>query len=329
MYVMISCVGRQTMLVSAFRSALKKEANEKSMLLTCDANPYAPGLIMGDLSFCAPSIKSQDYPDWMVEHCRRYKVDLLLTLLVSELLILEGLRERLSDIGCWLVGISQIGIKTCCDKVETARFCSAHGLDHPRIWINEEVLQESELPWPLVAKHRFGQGSRGQQILACRTELETFIRQGQVFGNYVFQEFVGGQEHGIDVINDLQGNHLGILARRKIAMRNGETDIAVTEDPEPFQALGEILGTGLKHHGLLDVDIICQDGKQFVLDLNPRFGGGYPFSHLAGADVPSAYIRWAAGGKAEPEWFKTTPGVVSARASEIRQVYTPMEGRGK
>lgn len=328
MNLMILCVGRQTMLVSAFRSALKKGGNENNTLLACDTNPYAPGLIVGDLSFRAPSIKSQDYPDWVIKHCHRYRVDLLLTLLTSDLAILESLRERLSDVGCRLVGIPQEGINTCCDKVETARFCSIHGLDHPRIWTNEDVLQENELPWPLIAKDRFGEGSREQKILTCRADLETFLHQEQrpIFANYIFQEFIEGQEYGIDVINDLEGNYQAILARRKIAMRNGETDVAVTEDPAPFEALGKTLSTGLKHHGLLDVDIICQDGKQFILDLNPRFGGGYPFSHLAGADIPAAYVRWGAGRSADPKWLKAAVGVVSARVSEVRQVNRSMEG---
>ncbi|MDD5170161.1 MAG: ATP-grasp domain-containing protein [Syntrophales bacterium] len=320
MNILVSCVGRQTMLVSAFRSALRMEVDEKSRLFTSDMNPYASGLALGDDRFFAPPIGSQDYPNWIVDLCRVHKIDLIFTLHVPELLILEGIRDRLKDIGCQLIGIPHASIIVCLDKVETARFCLEHGLDHPRIWVREEVLQEKELPWPLIAKDRFGQGCRGQQILWCQKELENFFHQKQSCKNFIFQEFIEGQEYGIDVINDLKRNHRGILVRRKIAMRDGETDIAVTEEADSFLVLGHVLSTTLKHQGLLDVDIICQGRKQFVIDLNPRFGGGYPFSHIAGANVPAAYIRWATGREAEPEWMKPIPGVVGARGSEVWKV---------
>jgi carbamoyl-phosphate synthase large subunit len=50
-----------------------------------------------------------------------------------------------------------------------------------------------------------------------------------------------------------------------------------------------------------------------VLDLNPRFGGGYAFSHLAGANVPSALLAWANGEKADPSWLRATPGVAVSK----------------
>ena len=41
----------------------------------------------------------------------------------------------------------------------------------------------------------------------------------------------------------------------------------------------------------MDVDILeNKEGELFVLEINARFGGGYPFSHLAGADFPLALV---------------------------------------
>ena len=31
------------------------------------------------------------------------------------------------------------------------------------------------------------------------------------------------------------------------------------------------------------------------LEMNPRFGGGYPFSHTLGANFPLAIIEWCSG----------------------------------
>jgi sugar O-acyltransferase (sialic acid O-acetyltransferase NeuD family) len=37
------------------------------------------------------------------------------------------------------------------------------------------------------------------------------------------------------------------------------------------------------------------DGNYYVLELNPRFGGGFPFSYEAGVNLPKAIINWVKG----------------------------------
>jgi len=65
----------------------------------------------------------------------------------------------------------------------------------------------------------------------------------------------------------------------------------------------------LRHVGLLDIDVIRDQGRTCLLEMNPRFGGHYPFSHLAGANIPAALIAWAQGLEADPAWLRVTPGV--------------------
>ena len=61
-----------------------------------------------------------------------------------------------------------------------------------------------------------------------------------------------------------------------------------------------------------------EDGTASVIDINPRFGGGYPFVHLAGADVPRYYLQRALGLEADDAWRRCTPGVVSAKHESVR-----------
>jgi carbamoyl-phosphate synthase large subunit len=75
-------------------------------------------------------------------------------------------------------------------------------------------------------------------------------------------------------------------------MRSGETDIAITLKNEILEKLGEKLSKSLKHTGNLDVDVFFDGKTPYILELNPRFGGGYPFTHLAGGNVVMAYIDW-------------------------------------
>ena len=100
----------------------------------------------------------------------------------------------------------------------------------------------------------------------------------------LIQELIIGEEYSLDVVNDLDGRHVATFARCKLAMRAGETDRAVTVDREELHRLGAAIGGQLGHAGNLDCDVLAAQDRMYVLDLNPRFGGGYPFSHAAGAN---------------------------------------------
>jgi len=87
-------------------------------------------------------------------------------------------------------------------------------------------------------------------------------------------------------------------------MRGGETDSAVTVDEPRLRELGEQIAAGLGHIANLDVDVFLTDNGPHVLEMNPRLGGGYPFSHLAGANLPAAIVAWLRGDRADASCFR-------------------------
>jgi carbamoyl-phosphate synthase large subunit len=125
----------------------------------------------------------------------------------------------------------------------------------------------------------------------------------------------------MDVVNDLWGAYAATLGRRKLAMRSGNTDRAVTVADPALDRLGRTLGSRLGHVGCLDCDVLAPESGYLVLDLNPRMGGGYPFSHLAGANVPAALVAWAGGENADPSWFRSAPDVTVSKFDGVTIVY--------
>jgi carbamoyl-phosphate synthase large subunit len=109
----------------------------------------------------------------------------------------------------------------------------------------------------------------------------------------IIQSKIIGNEYGLDILNDLEGNYVTTIAKHKIAMCAGETDVAEIVNNTPFTNLAKSLSTNLKHIGNLDVDcFVCENGDIIILELNCRFGGQYPFSHIAGVDFPKQIIEW-------------------------------------
>ena len=75
-------------------------------------------------------------------------------------------------------------------------------------------------------------------------------------------------------------------------MRQGETDAAETVFAKKFFKIAKFISKNIKHHGNLDCDaIVDKNGKVFFIDFNPRFGGGYPFTHLSGINFLEILIN--------------------------------------
>nr|WP_235817996.1 hypothetical protein [Formosa haliotis] len=97
------------------------------------------------------------------------------------------------------------------------------------------------------------------------------------------------------MLNDLDTNYVTTFVKEKIKMRSGETDIAKSIINETIQNIGAKISNSLGHIGNLDCDILKHKNKYYVLELNPRFGGGYPFTHEAGGHIVNMYIDWLNG----------------------------------
>lgn len=310
--VLLSSAGKQCFLVEAFRDAL----NGRGEVLASDTNLNATALKAADSALLAPAFNDSNYVDWLLEICVLRGVRLLLSLNVDDLLVLEPHRIRFEDVGCMLVGGSLDSIETTYDKFETFQFCQRLGLPVLNTWLIEELATNNNIKFPLIAKPRFGKGSRGIMLIRSQENMERMVKSGGELSlgkDYIFQQFVEGIEFGFDVVNNLDGNFAGLLARKKILMKNGETNVAVTEPEKRWMHFGRLLSKGLKHQGTVDVDVIVSGGVPFLIDVNFRFGGGYVFSHLAGANIPKAYISWGLKESSNSEWLESEPGVVGKR----------------
>lgn len=179
---------------------------------------------------------------------------------------------------------------------------------------SKQVYATGEISFPLFMKPRWGSGSIGLESIADMEELDiyyhllmkkikkTILATASVGDEYILiQETLTGSEFGLDVMNDLKGNNVGVSVKQKLAMRAGETDRAVIRDLPEVREIGRKIGEALRHIGNLDVDIMQRaDGTYCVLELNPRFGGGFPFSYEAGVNMPKAIIQWVKGESVDP-----------------------------
>jgi len=283
----------------------------------------APAMVEANKCFIVPSIYDNNYIECLAKIIRENKIDALISLNDLELPILASSRESLEQLGVKLVVSSNEVIDICFDKWKTNDFLGKIGLNYPKTYLSLEdalsAIDMGQLNFPVVVKPRWGSASIGIEFPKDREELKlsyqlqnhklskTILAEAStsdINHAILIQEKIEGKEFGVDIVNDFECNNACVIVKEKLAMRAGETDKAVTRDNSTIQAIGRKIGAELKHIGNVDCDILERDGEYFVLEFNPRFGGGYPFSHEAGANIPKAYIAWLKGKIADQSCFE-------------------------
>jgi len=332
MNILLTCAGRRNYLVQYFKQALAGNG----FVCAADASMDAPAMQEADKAFIVPKVKSPEYVTVVLDLCKTNGISLLVSLNDLELPILAPARHRFQDIGTIPVVSSPEVIDIAFDKWRTARFLETCGLQTCLTYLTlndvREALTSGDLTFPLIVKPRWGTASISVEKVENEKELEltfelTHHRLSKTFlaeisasdqaRSVMVQECLSGQEYGLDVVNDLEGGTAAVFVKQKLAMRAGETDRAITVHNEALERVGWKIGHALKHIGNLDCDVFLTEQGPRVLELNPRFGGGYPFTHEAGANIPAALIAWAKGEAPKPEWLRIAHGRTFSKCDRL------------
>jgi carbamoyl-phosphate synthase large subunit len=263
--------------------------------------------------------------------CREHQVGLLIPAMEPELPLLARHREWFLRAGTFPLVSSTTVVETCADKLATAAFLGTLGIASPATYASLEsarhALAAGKLSFPLIVKPRWGMGSIGLETCHDDDELEWSYRlvrrrlprsliakvsASDAERSVLIQECLDGTEHGFDVVNDLDGRYVVTFLRRKLRMRAGQTDRAVTIRDAELEGFARKIGTALGHFGCLDGDLVVTKRGRGARP-QPETRRGYPFSHAAGADPPPP------GGvgpheRPIPGWFESAASGSSGRA---------------
>jgi carbamoyl-phosphate synthase large subunit len=325
--ILLTSVGRRSYLVEYFKKAI----GDNGQVHVMNSTRQTPAFAVADRAVESPLIYDDDYIPYLLDYCKRNNIKAVISCFDVDLSILAANKHLFSEIGTTVVVADSGTISVCEDKWEMYNYLYNKSVDTPKTYLNinavKAELLRGQFSYPLIIKPRWGMGSKFIYEADDDTELEVLYKKTQkdIKKSYlryesalnfdkavIIQEKVTGQEYGLDIINDLNGNYINTCIKLKKAMRAGETDCAITVDNKSLSELGRLIGETVKHPAILDVDVIKSNnsGKYYVLDMNPRFGGGYPFSHLAGVDLPKAIISWLQGMEVDTHTLSPRLGVL-------------------
>ncbi len=227
------------------------------------------------------------YASELMRQCKNHSIDLVIPLMDYELEILSASRAEFKKIGVELLVSSEEVVVNTLNKEKCLAYLRSHGFDMPKTWVSGQIVDERFRKGPIVLKRVEGSGSVDLKIFSALENVPEVVPD-----NFIMQEFIIGQEYGMDILNDQNGNFVHCCVKKKHSMRGGETDKAEVIYDELFHDYGRRISETFRHVGNMDVDFIMDSkGDVFFIDFNPRFGGGYPFTKAAGFDYLLAIIN--------------------------------------
>ena len=277
--------GRRVELIKAFKQELHLRGL-RSMMLATDLNPeFSAACHLADQAFRLPRVTATGYMDELLALCLRQKVGLVIPTIDTELLSLAEQRDRFAAEGVDLVISDEALVGVCRDKRLTAQLFNSVGIDVPKI------LDRQQLTFPCFVKPFDGSRSVGAAKLSQAVDLSDGMRDDPklMFMEFIDQTF---EEYTVDAYYDRMGVFKCLVPRHRLEVRDGEINKGVTRKHHVYEYLVEKLAKIKGARGCLTVQLFAHPNEKryAALEINPRFGGGFPLSYSAGANYPGWLI---------------------------------------
>jgi carbamoyl-phosphate synthase large subunit len=288
-------MGVNTLLVNAGRRvellALLRRACGGSVVAV-DIDAVAPTLYHADAAEAVPRVEDSAFVERLLDLCRSHAIGLVVPTTDRELATLSRRRADFAAAGARVAIASSAGVLVAQDKLACADALTRGGVDAvPTLaWMAQE---HAPFPFPLVVKPRSGSAAQGVRVIDSADQWTP----PPADGDWLVQPLVSGPETTLDVLAADDGRIVGLGARRRLKVRGGEVERALTVPAEPFLELAARVAGSLGLDGPFNFQVMGADGSQLVGEVNPRLGGGLPLSQHAGAMILESLCGWAASGE--------------------------------
>jgi len=282
MNILILSCGTRDKVVQYFKEVFAGEGR----VVTTDCNPYAPALYESDAHYIVPRMTAPGYIDVIFDICKKEKITGVLSLIDPELSLLAKHKADFAALGVTVIGSSYELCERALDKMEMYEWLCAMGYRCAKSYVDKEAfyadVEAGRIQYPVFVKPVRGSASIAISKVYDKETVELLFAHND---NLMIQEFLNGQEIGADVYIDMiSGEVVSVFTKKKIVMRAGETDKAVSFKDEKLFTLIEKFAKESGWSGQIDIDIFDVDGEYYISEVNPRFGGGYPHAYGCGCD---------------------------------------------
>lgn len=213
------------------------------------------------------------------ETIKQHKINIVLPFVDGATIIASRLKQLVPEV---FIPVSDVA--TCermFDKVKANEWFEKNNIPVP-----------GHTGLPLIAKPRNGSASKGIIILRSKEELNSFHSNFKE-EDFLIQNYITAQEYTVDAYVSQAGEAIAIVPRKRMEVSSGESTKSITaKDEGIIQLCKIIIGLGgLKGPITLQFLREKETQKLFIMEINPRFGGGVVTAIRAGADLPMMLLN--------------------------------------
>ncbi|EGR0211439.1 ATP-grasp domain-containing protein [Vibrio parahaemolyticus] len=276
--ILICSAGRRVELVQAFKLSLKKYLPDGKVFCT-DMHPtLSSACHVADAFFTAPRVTDASYIDFLLSVCIENSVGLVVPTIDTELSTLAKNYERFQEHGITLLVSDVDLIELCRDKRKTAKLFGLLNIEQP------SIFDKDNLTFPCFCKPYDGSCSVGAVAIQSRSELTNDLLSNP---KNMFMELIPKSycEYTVDAYYTRDNTLKCLVPRKRLEVRGGEVSKGVTRKNFVYDYLLKRVNALHGARGCITFQLFVNEETESIkgLEINPRFGGGYPLSNDAGA----------------------------------------------
>jgi len=265
-----------------------KMAGFGGKILATDSSSLSAGFFMADVNEVIPEADDHSFVDRLLHIVKMYQVEVLMPSSGFDIYPYSENRKQLAEMGAEAIVSDRDKLEICRDKMLTFQTLS----DKFILPFTTEEPNKIDI-FPVLAKPRFGKGSRGIVKIDDESDLRYIISKRD---DLVFQEYLPGTEYTVDVLSDLNGKPLIAVPRIRMQTKAGiSTKGRVLRDAAleiDCMKIAEYIG--IRGPCCMQMKESAE-GRLKLIEVNPRMGGGTIFTSLAGANFPALLLDMIEG----------------------------------
>lgn len=285
--ILITSAGKRVALTRYFKEVLMKFFPE-AKVFTTDMNPeMAPAGYVSDECFKVPKVTDSKYSELLLHICEENDVGMVIATIDTELLLLAELREIAAEKNIHVIVSNKPFITMCRDKRNTGDFFEKHMVRVPK------EVDKYNPTFPLFAKPYDGSLSTNLHYIKKADELTQEILDDE---KLLFMEYIDNKvykEYTVDMYYGRDNKVKCIVPRERIEVRAGEINKGRTAKNEIVDFIKEKFDYIEGCVGCICMQLFFHPETHDMvgIEINPRFGGGYPLSYMCGGNFPELLIR--------------------------------------